>query len=110
MAADAARKRGQIRRLVQHVVHARIPATCPLRRVGVGGQGNDGHAPGDGRELLADLRQRLFSRGESDVQALRAVGVPYTDEQIKGAYDVIKDKTELDALIAYLQGMGLALK
>ncbi|MDB5966429.1 MAG: cytochrome-c oxidase, cbb3-type subunit [Polaromonas sp.] len=42
--------------------------------------------------------------------ALRAVGVPYTDADIAGAPAQLKDKTELDALIAYLQGLGLALK
>lgn len=44
------------------------------------------------------------------MRALRAVGVPYTDEQIAAAPAELKDKTELDALIAYLQGLGLALK
>ena len=42
--------------------------------------------------------------------ALRAVGVPYTDAEIASAPAEIKDKTELDALVAYLQGLGLALK
>jgi cytochrome c oxidase cbb3-type subunit II len=39
--------------------------------------------------------------------ALRRVGVPYTDEQIKGASEEIKGKTEMQAVIAYLQGLGL---
>lgn len=38
--------------------------------------------------------------------ALRRVGVPYTEEQIARAADELKDKTEKDALIAYLQGLG----
>jgi cytochrome c oxidase cbb3-type subunit 2 len=42
--------------------------------------------------------------------ALRRVGVPYTDEQIAKAPDELKDKTEMDALVAYLQNLGLALK
>jgi cytochrome c oxidase cbb3-type subunit 2 len=42
--------------------------------------------------------------------ALRAVGVPYTDAEIAGAKKAIEGKTELEALIAYLQGMGTALK
>ncbi len=50
----------------------------------------------------------------SDVQArmkaLRTVGVPYTDEQIAAAPDALKGKTELDAVIAYLQGLGVELK
>lgn len=42
--------------------------------------------------------------------ALRAVGVPYTDAQIAAAAEEVKGKTELDAVIAHLQGLGLALK
>ncbi|MEW9897570.1 cytochrome-c oxidase, cbb3-type subunit II [Chitinivorax sp. PXF-14] len=44
------------------------------------------------------------------MQTLRKLGVPYTDDDIKGAVDAAKGKTEMDALIAYLQGLGLALK
>jgi len=44
------------------------------------------------------------------MKALRAVGVPYTDEEIAKAPADVKGKTEADALVAYLQGMGLALK
>ena len=44
------------------------------------------------------------------MKALRTVGVPYTDEQIAGAEAQVKGKTEQDALIAYLQIMGRALK
>lgn len=42
--------------------------------------------------------------------ALRMVGVPYTDDQIAGAADQVKGKTEMEAVIAYLQGLGTALK
>jgi cytochrome c oxidase cbb3-type subunit 2 len=42
--------------------------------------------------------------------ALRRVGVPYTDAQIASAAEDVKGKTELDATIAYLQMLGLALK
>ena len=42
--------------------------------------------------------------------ALRKVGVPYTDEEIAGAAKELEGKTELDALIAYLQGLGLEVK
>lgn len=45
-----------------------------------------------------------------NMRALRAVGVPYTDEQIAGAADEAKGKTEMDALIAYLQVLGTHLK
>ena len=44
------------------------------------------------------------------MKALRTVGVPYTDEQIAAAPDLLKDKTEMDALVAYLQVLGRALK
>jgi cytochrome c oxidase cbb3-type subunit 2 len=42
--------------------------------------------------------------------ALRKVGVPYTDEDISGAEAAVAGKTELDALVAYLQGLGTNLK
>jgi cytochrome c oxidase cbb3-type subunit 2 len=44
------------------------------------------------------------------MKALRVVGVPYSDEEIAKAAEEVQGKTELDALIAYLQGLGLALK
>ncbi|MCK9283385.1 MAG: cytochrome-c oxidase, cbb3-type subunit II [Rhodocyclaceae bacterium] len=44
------------------------------------------------------------------MKALRTVGVPYSDEEIAGAEKALEGKTELDVLIAYLQGMGTALK
>ena len=47
---------------------------------------------------------------DAKMKALRAVGVPYTDAEIAGAKKAIEGATELDALIAYLQGMGTALK
>ncbi|WP_367848606.1 cytochrome-c oxidase, cbb3-type subunit II [Rhodoferax sp. WC2427] len=43
------------------------------------------------------------------MRALRTVGVPYTDAEIAGGAAAVKDKTEQDALIAYLQIMGRAL-
>jgi cytochrome c oxidase cbb3-type subunit 2 len=46
----------------------------------------------------------------SHMRALRAVGVPYTDEDIAKAVADVQGKTELDATIAYLQVLGLALK
>ncbi len=44
------------------------------------------------------------------MRALRTVGVPYTNEQIAKSVEDVKGKTELDATIAYLQVLGLALK
>jgi cytochrome c oxidase cbb3-type subunit 2 len=44
------------------------------------------------------------------LKALRTAGVPYTDEQINTATQEVQDKTEMDALVAYLQVLGTALK
>src|SRR5690348_18419538 len=42
--------------------------------------------------------------------ALRKVGVPYTDEQIAKAAGEVNGKSEEDALVAYLQNLGVAMK
>lgn len=47
---------------------------------------------------------------EDKMRALRSVGVPYTNEDIAGAKEATKGKTELECVIAYLQGLGTALK
>ena len=44
------------------------------------------------------------------MKALRKVGTPYSDEEIAKAPEALENKSELDAVIAYLQGLGLALK
>lgn len=41
--------------------------------------------------------------------ALRLVGVPYTDEDIAGAQAAVDGVTEVDALVAYLQQLGILL-
>jgi cytochrome c oxidase cbb3-type subunit 2 len=46
----------------------------------------------------------------ANMAALRKVGVPYTDEEIAKASEEVTGKTEMEAVIAYLQGLGLALK
>jgi cytochrome c oxidase cbb3-type subunit II len=46
---------------------------------------------------------------EQKMKALRALGHPYTDEEIAGARAALEGKTEMQALIAYLQGLGTAL-
>jgi len=43
-------------------------------------------------------------------KALKWLGVPYTDEDMAGAVEALKDKTELDAVIDYLQNLGLLVK
>ncbi len=44
------------------------------------------------------------------MKALRRVGVPYTDAEIAAAAEDVKGRTEMDALIAYLQVLGTARK
>ncbi|HBM10171.1 cytochrome-c oxidase, cbb3-type subunit II [Pseudomonas sp. Choline-3u-10] len=44
------------------------------------------------------------------MKALRTVGVPYSEEDIATAGDAVKGKTEMDALVAYLQVLGTALQ
>ena len=44
------------------------------------------------------------------MKALRIVGVPYSDDDIAKSADAVKGKTELDALVAYLQVLGTAVK
>jgi cytochrome c oxidase cbb3-type subunit 2 len=44
------------------------------------------------------------------MNALRKVGVPYSDEEIAKSTEEVKGKTEMEAVIAYLQVLGLALK
>ena len=44
------------------------------------------------------------------LKALRTLGVPYTDEEVKASGEAVKGKTELDALVAYLQVLGTAVK
>ena len=45
-----------------------------------------------------------------NMQALQRLGTPYSSEDISGAVDAVEGKTEMDALIAYLQGLGTAVK
>ena len=44
------------------------------------------------------------------MEALRSVGVPYTDADIAGARDAVKGQREIDAVVAYLQQLGTLLK
>jgi cytochrome c oxidase cbb3-type subunit 2 len=47
---------------------------------------------------------------QKKMEVLRLLGSPYSDEDIANAPQALEGKTELDALIAYLQGMGTAIK
>jgi len=51
-------------------------------------------APVDGALIAKKLR------------TLKSMGDPYTDADIRGARDAVANKTELDALVAYLQALG----
>ncbi len=47
---------------------------------------------------------------EKRVKAMKILGVPYTDEQINGAAASVEGKTEMQALVAYLQVLGTMVK
>jgi len=47
---------------------------------------------------------------QSHMKGLRKVGVPYTDGDIAEAADIVKGKTEMDAMVAYLQSLGNMIK
>jgi len=52
----------------------------------------------DGKDTAAKMR------------ALRRVGVPYTEEDIAGAQEAVNGVSEMDALVAYLQQLGILLQ
>ncbi len=65
----------------------------------------DSNMPGYPWLADAEIDGALVAR---KMRALRRLGDPYTDEQIAAAPDVVAGKTEMDALIAYLQNLGTA--
>ncbi len=44
------------------------------------------------------------------MEVLRTLGAPYSDEEVTGSVEAVKGKTEMEALIAYLQVLGTAIK
>jgi cytochrome c oxidase cbb3-type subunit II len=58
------------------------------------------------------MAERVVDESElpGKLRALRRVGVPYSDAEIAKAGDAVKGKTEIDALVAYLQVLGITLK
>lgn len=46
---------------------------------------------------------------QTKMKTLRILGAPYTDEEIANAPKELEGKTEMDAMIAYLQGLGLTI-
>lgn len=92
-----------------------------LARVG-GRYGDDWH-----REHLIDPRSKVKESNmpaypwlaerpanvaltEKSIRAKMRLGEPYTQADIDSVAEALKDKTEMDALIAYLQGLGVAFK
>lgn len=51
-----------------------------------------------------------IERVKKSMQALRLLNTPYTDEDIEAADEALKGKTEMDAMIAYLQALGTHVK
>ena len=47
---------------------------------------------------------------QDKMRALQFLGHPYTEEQIENAPKALEGKTEMDAIIAYMQGLGTAIK
>jgi cytochrome c oxidase cbb3-type subunit 2 len=44
------------------------------------------------------------------LSVLRTLGAPYSDAEVNGAAEAVKGKTELEAVIAYLQMLGTSVK
>jgi cytochrome c oxidase cbb3-type subunit 2 len=88
-----------------------------LARVG-GRYSDDWHRVhmGDPRALVPESNMPGFpwladngldpERVRASMGALAAIGVPYSDADLAGITDAVRGKTEMDALIAYLQGLG----
>jgi cytochrome c oxidase cbb3-type subunit 2 len=45
-----------------------------------------------------------------NMAGMQSLGVPYTDEEVAAAAEAVSGKTELDALVAYLQVLGTSFK
>ena len=58
------------------------------------------------------LAKNMLDTGiiQRKMRVLRKLGVPYTDEEISKSPEMLKGKTEMDAIVAYLQGLGTAIK
>lgn len=58
------------------------------------------------------LRENLINEKitAKKMKVLKKLGVPYSDKDIENASKIVKNKTEEDAIVAYLQQLGLAYK
>jgi len=68
--------------------------------------------PESNMPAYAFLTERKVNAGQmpAKLSALRKLGVPYSDADIEGAAQAVDGKSEMEALIAYLQGLGTASK
>lgn len=66
--------------------------------------------PESNMPAFAWLEKRKIQGSElpDKLRALRMLGTPYTDADIAGAAEAVEGKSEMQALIAYLQGLGIA--
>ena len=58
------------------------------------------------------LKRTLVSAAQlaKNMAGMQSLGVPYTDEEVAAAAEAVSGKTELDALVAYLQVLGTSFK
>ncbi|MDF3819928.1 cytochrome-c oxidase, cbb3-type subunit II [Leptospira sp. 96542] len=56
--------------------------------------------------LFEDSHKIDIEQVVANMKALRAIGVPYTEDDLSNAPSLLKNKTEGDALVAYLQKLG----
>ncbi|UUY07250.1 cytochrome-c oxidase, cbb3-type subunit II [Pseudomonas sp. J452] len=57
------------------------------------------------------VENKLDGKGSAaKLAAMRTLGVPYSDAEIAGAAEAVQGKTEMEALVAYLQVLGTSLK
>jgi len=59
--------------------------------------------------LTRPIKESDIASIQAKMRALKTLGHPYTEEEIANAPKMLEGKTEMDALIAYLQGLGRAL-
>lgn len=59
--------------------------------------------------LNRPIKQSDIDTIQAKMRALQKLGHPYTEEEIANAPKMLEGKTEMDAVIAYLQGLGRAL-
>ena len=72
---------------------------------------NKDRSPTDAPELPSLEKKPVDAAGlPVRMKTLRTLGAPYGDEEIAASPEAVKGKTEMDALIAYLQVLGTSIK